>query len=362
MRVDTRPAAFTWSAAADGGGLDGEQCSCLSCDEILEFAAGRVEPARLDAVSGHLDHCAICLELIAGAVQDWALIDRTLPQPRPLQFAEGDQVGGRYRVERLLGRGGMGEVYAARDVLTGDELALKAVAASTKRRSDAFRRLTYEAQLARRVEHPNVCRVHGWQLHGTVPGEQVPFLTMDLVRGESLKQRLARRPLELDRVEAVARQLLSGLRAIHAAGVMHLDLKSSNVMLAGARGAERAVIVDFGLARAQRQRSARRDRPLSGTLAYMAPELLCGLQPSVKNDVFSFGVVLFEMLTQRLPFESEHQSLESNIRQRLRTRPQAPSRLTPGVPPHLDELVLKCLADPEERYPDVDSTLRALAA
>jgi serine/threonine protein kinase len=346
-----------------------EAGDCLSVDEVLAFASGQLESERFEPVQAHLATCSTCLELVAGAVQDWEGrawgTEPGLGLGGLTNFAPGDLVGERYRVERLLGCGGMGEVYAARDlwrgeVWGGEVIALKTLSLASRKCPEARQRLEDETRLARRVRHPNVCRVHAVELHTTPLGERLPFFTMAQIEGESLQQRLRRAPLRLVQIETLARQLSSGLSAIHAAGVMHLDLKSSNVMLEESAGPERAVIVDFGLSCARG--TSRSRQSLSGTLAYMAPELLRGTEPSVQVDVFSFGVVLFEMLTQRLPFVRVPESFESGRMQIAAERPPAPSQLVPGVPRKLDEVVFHCLAEPGARYPDAIALARELAA
>jgi serine/threonine protein kinase len=302
--------------------------------------------------------------LVAGAVQGWASrgSGAELALEGLSNFAPGELVGERYRVESLLGRGGMGEGYAARDLWRGEAVALKTVGVAMRRCPEARRQLVDEGRLARRVRHPNVCCVHAEGLHTTPIGEELPFLTMGLVEGESLQRRLRREPLGFVQIEALARQLSEGLSAIHAAGVMHLDIKSSNVVLEGNAGRERAVIVDFGLSCAREAGRRARGAALSGTPGYMAPELLRGTEPSVQVDVFAFGVLLFEMLTRRMPFARDPDSFGSSQVRYAAARPPAPSEVMPGVPPKLDEVVRHCLAEPDERYPDVSSLLQALAA
>jgi len=336
--------------------------ACLSADDVLGFCEGQLHGARVSRVQRHLEICALCLELVAGAANQWAS-----PEPTDLlqvanNFRPGDRVAGRFEIVRFLARGGMGEVYEAMDTAEGGRVALKAVLATACDSPTVLRCFRREARMGRQVQHPNVCRVHAAVTRdpSSAPSP-VPFFTMDLIQGETLSARLAARAVSTAEALSLARELLVGLRAIHQAGVLHLDFKSSNVMLCEGAGSPRPVILDFGLARAVLHRPAkRRRRALAGSLAYMPPEQLLGRVPDCRNDVFAFGVVLFEMLTQRLPFSTAQSSLQSSIVHRLAAHAPRPSALVSSVPKWLDEVVSRCLAEPEQRYPDVDAVMSAL--
>jgi serine/threonine-protein kinase len=186
---------------------------------------------------------------------------------------------------------------------------------------------------------------------------------MDLFPHGTLQQRLRRTPLAPARVANLSRQLLFGIGAIHRAGMLHLDIKTSNVMLDDAGSTERAVIVDFGLCRpSSERRSPEQEDHLSGTLGYMAPEVLLGQTPSVQADIFSFGVVLFEMLTGHLPYVGAAGPIESLAAQRLTSLPRLPSEVARTCPPNLERIVSRCLATRSRRYHDVDCVLRDLDA
>jgi serine/threonine-protein kinase len=210
----------------------------------------------------------------------------------PIDFGEGQEpispaletgtvVGGRFRIERLIGRGGMcGGVYEAFDLGLKIRVALK---------TDAD---PQEFLTARTVTHPNVCRVFDYL--------DSRDLIMELLEGETLEQRLKRQgPLTAPEMESLVRQLSAGLTAAHAAGVLHRDLKPANVFLTVTG---RVVLTDFGLAQISRAACAT-SRQFIGTLPYMAPELFAGRSASTASDIFSLGVVLFEACTGKLPFE-----------------------------------------------------------
>ena len=165
-------------------------------------------------------------------------------------FQAGARVAGRYQVLDLLGFGGMGEVYAVRDLVLDQEVALKTVREGWGDRTRGTALLRKELLLARRITHPNVCDIHDLGVHAPGGDEEIAFFTMELLRGETLAARLARRaPMSPAEASPIVAQLCAGLAAAHAHGIVHRDFKSQNVILtADAEGRERAVITDFGLA------------------------------------------------------------------------------------------------------------------
>jgi serine/threonine-protein kinase len=187
-------------------------------------------------------------------------------------------------------------------------------------------------------------------------------MTMEFIDGRRLKQILRSGPLEVDVALGMARQILAGLGAAHAAGVLHRDLKSDNVMVSGQGKDTRITITDFGLSQALDQRaravgSSGQERV--GSLAYMAPEQLAGGELRPETDVFCFGVVLFEMLSGKLPFSSEGGSTMSRFEDDL----EAPSSLRPGLPPSLDPIVLRCLREnPSDRFARASDVSQAIDA
>src|SRR6266851_5598958 len=212
------------------------------------------------------------------------------------RFLPGAMLSGRYRIVALLGRGGMGEVYRADDLVLGQQVALKFLPAPVARSPSAVERFRNEVRLARRVSHPNVCRVYDL---GEAGGEL--FLSMEYVDGEdlgSLMRRIGR--VHIDKALEIARKLCAGLAAVHQKGVLHRDLKPSNVML-DARG--QVLLTDFGLAGIADQTEGAEVR--NGTPAYMSPEQLSGMEVSVKSDLYSLGLIIYEILTGKRPFDSD---------------------------------------------------------
>jgi serine/threonine protein kinase len=325
---------------------------CLSEEDVLAFAAGRLSSSRREDAHRHLDACEDCQQLLNEAVH--ALVTaRThgLSEPNDTAwgttFRPGVVLGHRYVVRRFIARGGMGEVYEAFDQELQQRVALKTVTSTSGDNPSAVRRLKAEVQLARRVSHPNVCRIYDFGTHqATASSAPLAFLTMEFVEGETLGGRL-RRSGALPVAEAIClgRALLHGLAAAHAAGVLHRDFKSDNVLLR--RDGERLepFILDFGLARALDQadgQSSTSGRGLVGTLAYMAPEQLEGQPYTTATDVYSFGLVWFEMLTGELPFQVRSSPTVTTL-ERLTKPVPLPSSKNPLVPSDLDALVLACL-------------------
>ncbi|HZI14173.1 MAG TPA: serine/threonine-protein kinase, partial [Myxococcus sp.] len=231
------------------------------------------------------------------------------PSPPPVRtLASGDMVAGRYRVLRFIAEGAMGEVYEVEDLTLRERVALKLIRPELASQPRALERFTRELLLARRVTHPGVCRVFDLGRHlGAGPdgaAREVVFLTMELLAGRTLREHLAQRGrLAPGEVLELARQLAAALDAAHAAQVIHRDFKSGNVMLvpgAGPRGGTRVVVTDFGLARGevlQEDGSVSQESYFQGSPAYMSPEQVEGRPLSLASDLYSFGVVLFELVT-----------------------------------------------------------------
>ncbi|MFC1596445.1 protein kinase [Planctomycetota bacterium] len=266
------------------------------------------------------------------------------------RFLPGTMVAGRYRIVGLLGRGGMGEVYRADDLKLGQSVALKFL---PERLADDPERLEYfhnEVRIARQVSHPNVCRVYDI---GEVEGQH--FLSMEHVDGEdlaSLMRQIGRLPP--DKGIEIARQLCAGLAAAHDKGVLHRDLKPANVMLDG-RG--RVRITDFGLARLKGQPDNAGVR--AGTPAYMAPEQLAGHEATERSDLYSLGLVLFEVFTGKRPFQAE--TVDELARLQEESSPELPSSIISDIDPAVERAILRCLErDPRERPASALSVAAAL--
>jgi serine/threonine-protein kinase len=248
-------------------------------------------------------------------------------------------LAGRYRIVALLGRGGMGEVYRADDLKLGQSVALKFLPRRFVSDPERLSRFLNEVRTARQVAHPNVCRVYDV---GEADGEH--FLSMEFVQGEDLATLLRRiGRLPGDKALQIARQLCAGLAAAHERGVIHRDLKPANVML-DERGTAR--ITDFGLAGAVEDFQG--DAAREGTPAYMAPEQLAGKHASARSDVYSLGLLLYELFTGKPAFSAD--SLAELLRVREHTTPRSPSSIVSDMDPAVERAILRCLeSDPLKR-------------
>jgi len=266
------------------------------------------------------------------------------------RFLPGTLLAARYRIVGLLGKGGMGEVYRADDLKLGQPVALKFLPPGFDADPERLARFLNEVRTARQVSHTNVCRVYD---AGEAEGQH--FLSMEYVDGEDLAS-LLRRIGHLPKAKAIqiARQLCAGLAAAHEIGVLHRDLKPANVMIDG-RG--RARITDFGLARFAEDVAGA--EILSGTPAYMAPEQLAGREVSVRSDLYSLGLVLYELFTGKPAFEAS--SIGELRRLQSETTPTSPSSFLEGFDPTVERVILRCLdADPKRRPSSALSVAAAL--
>ncbi len=267
----------------------------------------------------------------------------------------GDLVKGRFTILQRLGKGGMGEVYEAVDTAHPDHperVALKTIRRDLAGLAEAAARLRREVQLVHKIAHPNVCKVHQFDMDPRPEGDLL-FLTMDLLEGETLHQRLKRAgPLAIDDALHYAGQIALGLDAAHKEGVIHRDLTSNNIMLVPRKdGTTRAVIMDFGIACGEEEEFRRG----TGTDAYMAPERIGDAGATRPADIYSFGVILYEMVTGKLPFAP---GMSAGQR---REPPLAPSAIRRDLPRRWDLAILRCLhPSPKKRFSSAADAVEAL--
>jgi serine/threonine protein kinase len=337
--------------------------NCLSENELLAWVGGELPAERAHELEAHLDVCDECLALVGEALRDSPSGERVAR--RDETFQPNEVLADRYHVIRFLARGGMGEVYEVHDSWLKHAVALKTLVASISDDPRALARLKAEVLVARRVSHPNVCRIFDLGFHdrrsnpSSSGSERVAFLTMELLHGETLKARVERTgPLTTTEARPLVLQLLAGLGHAHAMGVVHRDFKSDNVMLVESDGGTRIVITDFGLARDVLRDTAHAPLTSSthgamGTLDYMAPEQLAGSPATRESDVYALGVVLFEMVTGRLPFSGGSPLARAMARAKT-AAPQA-SKFAPHVGREWEALIRRCMElRPQDRFVRVE--------
>jgi serine/threonine-protein kinase len=320
-----------------------------------------VEPALRSSFLSHACHDDLALQrevesLLCYDSADETLVDRFALEVLGEEIA-GEQshswIGreiGHYRVSSLLGRGGMGEVYRARDTRLDRDVAIKALAVEHSENPDRLQRFEHEARTAGQLNHPNVVTVYDVGVH-----DGAPFIVTELLDGEDLRQQLNRGALPQRRAIDYALQIARGLAATHAKGIVHCDLKPENLFVTRDG---RVKILDFGLAKLTASADTEAMAPgrrgtspdlVAGTFGYAAPEQLRGEEADHRADVFAFGVILYEMLTGERPFQRE--SLTAVTAAVLNDEPRD---LAEAFSPLLNVIARRCLEkSPEQRFQSV---------
>ncbi|MDT4894958.1 MAG: eukaryotic-like serine/threonine-protein kinase [Acidobacteriota bacterium] len=273
------------------------------------------------------------------------------------------QVLGSFKILSLLGNGGMGDVYLAQDAQLGRKVALKFLSAKLVGDQWAKRQFTKEAQAVAMLDHPNICTVYGFE---ETDGHS--FIIMQYVEGERLDQVIQKKELEPSEMLFLAIQIASALSEAHAHGIIHRDIKPSNIMVTANRQLK---VLDFGLAKLVKQPSwPSADEPSSnslqlgfipGTISYMSPEQLRGQRLDYGTDIFSFGVVFYEMISGKNPFA--HDNKAETISSILVSQPPPVRSSAPNIPREFERLLQKCLEkEASERYQSVNELLVELEA
>jgi serine/threonine protein kinase len=245
---------------------------------------------------------------------------------------------GAYRVEGLLAIGGMGEVYRGRDERLGRDVAIKIIAEGLASEEKELERFQREARILASLSHPNILNIFDVGEH-----DGVQYAVMELLRGENLRERMAKRALPWRTATAIAVAAARGLAAAHAAGIIHRDLKPENVFLLADGGVK---VLDFGLAHlevptADASAPAGEAETFVGTALYMAPEQICGETADARTDIFGLGVVLYEMLTGTRPFG--RLTVGDTMSAILHADPPPMEAFGATVPPSLERVVRRCL-------------------
>jgi len=277
-----------------------------------------------------------------------------VPRPKPGRSVGGDlrpgtRFGGRYQVLSVLGTGGMGVVYKARDLELDDIVALKMLKPAALADAEHLERLKSEIRLARRITHPNVLRTFDFGEH-----DGLPYISMEYVRGMTLRYLIGQAGrVPYTAALRIARQLCAGLQAAHEVGVLHRDIKPENLILEASGNAK---LMDFGIARPIRRTGPGQTDPgmYVGTPNYSAPEQLAGKDVDHRADIYACGVLMCEMFSGHLPYQGDT-TIDLYMTQ-MNGTPVRPSTHWPDIPPVLEALILRCIAiDINARYPDVAS-------
>jgi predicted ATPase/tRNA A-37 threonylcarbamoyl transferase component Bud32 len=270
------------------------------------------------------------------------------------ELSRGTTFAGRFEIIEELGRGGMGTIYLAEDKKIKERVALKLIRPEIASDRKTIERFGRELKTARRIAHRNVCRLYELMEH-----EGIHFITMECVQGEDLRSLIERSgPLPADRAVGIAQQVCAGLAEAHRLGVVHRDLKPGNIMIDKKGDAK---ILDFGIARSLYARGITAEGVVVGTPEYMSPEQVESKGVDTRSDIYSLGVLLYEMLTGAVPFEGD--SAFSIACKHKTEAPPDPRETNPGLPAGLSAVILKCLAkEKEARYQTAEELLAELNA
>jgi serine/threonine protein kinase/tetratricopeptide (TPR) repeat protein len=274
----------------------------------------------------------------------------------------GTQLG-HYEITSLLGSGGMGEVYAAKDHRLGRDIAIKVLREDLATDPERLRRFEQEARSASALNHPNIITIHDIGKH-----DATPYIAMEFVEGKTLREMLTEGPLPIKKLLQLGTQIAEGLAKAHSAGIIHRDLKPENLMVTSDGYVK---ILDFGLAKLMPEavdygseeatvtRELTRAGVILGTVGYMSPEQASGQPLDHRSDQFSFGSILYEMATGKIPFRRE--TAARMLAAIIEGEPEPVAGVNPNVPPHLRVIIERCLAkEPVERYESTGDLAREL--
>jgi len=316
---------------------------CVKCDT----------PFDLDAATMAAAATATSISDVETVAKAW------LPPSNPaaadgLTLSPGRMLGTRYEIVHLLGQGGMGAVYKARDRELDRMVALKVIRPEMAAHPDTLRRFKQELILARKITHKNVIRIFDL---GEADG--IKFITMEYIEGQDLRSLMTEKgKLSFEETARIVEQVCLALEAAHAEGVVHRDLKPQNIML-DKQG--KTAVMDFGIARSVESGGMTQTGTLIGTPDYMSPEQVMGEHVDARSDLFTLGVILYELLTGSLPYKAD--TTQAAMFKRTREVPRPPAEADPTVPRFLSDVAVKCLQiDPALRYQSAHEILQDLEA
>jgi TolB-like protein/tetratricopeptide (TPR) repeat protein len=296
--------------------------------------------------------CSNCAAPLAVDARMADSLTKTLATPVPV-VKTGSLIAGKYKIIEEVGAGGMGVVFKAEDLKLKRCVALKFLPPHLMDSPELKERFLIEAQAAAALSHPNICVIHE-----VGESEERPYIAMEYVEGETLRDRVKKGPIEPGEAVGLVDQVAAGLTEAHGKDIIHRDIKSANIMV---MPNGRAKVMDFGLAKLRGGSSLTRSQTTLGTVAYMSPEQARGEDLDQRTDIWSLGVVLYEMLTGGLPFKGDHD--QTVIHAILHREPKPPSKIMAGLPSGLDNVVLRALAKKAaDRYQTMEQFRGDLAA
>lgn len=272
----------------------------------------------------------------------------------PLSYLKPGFKLGKYEIKGLLGRGGMAEVYRAHNPDIGQDVAIKVLHPAIVDSKDGSVRFRQEAQAAGRLSHPNIVRVYDFEVQGNIY-----YMVMEILEGSTLRELISDHPngMPIARAMSIFRQIGMAVDYAHKNGVIHRDIKPANIVLVG----DRAVLTDFGLAKLAGHVRLTATGTSSGTPAYMAPEQASGQEITPRTDIYSLGIVLYEMVTGDVPFKGD--SFANVLIQHIQAQPPRPSKAVESLDFRTEAVILRALAkDPEQRYGTVEEMIKELDA
>jgi len=298
-------------------------------------------------------YCSKCGSVLEGTHETLTHIPGKEPQKKEtIDFSPGDSFSDRYRIIEEIGRGGMGRVYKAEDKELGISVALKMIRPEYSSKPSFIKRFKKETLLARSISHENVIRIHDL---GEI--DEIKYISMEYIKGQNLKELIRTSgTLTVETTISIIRQICEALKVAHQKGIVHRDLKPQNIMIDN-NGIVYAM--DFGLAKSFEAQETSISRAIVGTPPYLSPEQAKGEKADQRSDIYSLGIIMYELLTGKQPFEAE--TTAGYIHKHIHERPAAPSEINPLIPFYLKRIIIKCLEkDKEQRYKNAEEILEDL--